>query len=749
MPITSVKYFNPKQISGCSLWLDSADPATTGGGGNVSTWLDKSGNGNTATNQGSAGTITSTAAGLVFNGSGYMYIPGIAGSLVNKPFVIFIVETLNTTSGAIILGDDSSANYGTDNVLHIIYRNTSDLAFGFYGDDLEDTVISGTGNKRLWAFYLPLASNRVTRRNGAVDVTHGNYNRLNYFTTPSIGRSFGGYLYVGTISEIIIYPSDIGLTAIQQTEGYLAQKWGITLATGHPGLTQTFYAKQNSALTLTNTPYYTTFSPKTAGTCALWLDAADSSTITGSSPITAWTDKSGNNNTVSIVSGPTYGTTKQNGKNTLYFNGNSITTTIPTAVGTGDFTLIAVWYQYSAGTNTVLSLGTSASSSQGLGFSGNKYNFYQYGDANESDYSTSTPSWIIQVGTRISSVKKLYINGTAGTTPASTSYDVSVKNVTIGNGDTFSITGQIGEIMIFTGTMDATNRQKIESYLAQKWGLESSLPSDHLDRSFPVGSPVIIQPYTSGIKKLLTYQGPPPSPVGSVSIASLTTTNAIFTWSSASLATGYNFYIINPSGTITLVASNQSYSSGATTITFTSTLTYVSGNWKGSVQSINLYGSSVAVLTGTTTMAVPFPGALNAITTNSITPFIVRDTRRQGSGYYWTFVIFLNDGSCAELRTDYNDANSYVSVPDNGNMASSGDTDEYGNALFYWYEPGHDYDNDYVHYCRDLGFYTITNTSAFIAGTKTASPSVSIQLGNGTYLKNSKYGLSSDNGYYL
>ena len=145
-------------------------------------------------------------------------------------------------------------------------------------------------------------------------------------------------------------------------------------------------------------------------------------------------------------------------------------------------------------------------------------------------------------------------------------------------------------------------------------------------------------------------------------------------------------------------------------------------------------------------MPIPFPGALNAITTNSITPYIVRDTRRQGSGYYWTFVVFLNDGSCAELRTDYNNENSYVSVP--ASVGNSGDSDEYGNALFYWYEPGYSYNDYYRHYCRVLGFYTINN-SAFIAGTKTASPSVSIQLGNGTYKKNSKYGLSSDNGYYL
>jgi hypothetical protein len=252
-PYTSVSYaFTPTQISGCSLWLDGADPAGTGvipaSGASISTWADKSGLGNTATNQGSAGSVTFTAAGLVFNGSGYFYIPGLAGSIVNKAFVIFIVETLNTTSNTVnLFGDDVQSNYGTDNVLHIQYRTTTDLTFAFYSDDLENTTISGTGNRRVWTFWLPTASNRVIRRNGAVDVTHGNYNRLNYFTTPSIGRCFGGGTYYGTMSEIIIYPSDIGITNIQKVEAYLAQKWGLksSLASGHVGLTTDYFNNQD------------------------------------------------------------------------------------------------------------------------------------------------------------------------------------------------------------------------------------------------------------------------------------------------------------------------------------------------------------------------------------------------------------------------------------------------------------------------------------------------------------------------
>jgi len=270
----------------------------------------------------------------------------------------------------------------------------------------------------------------------------------------------------------------------QQVEKYLAWKWKVPskLPTSHPGYKAlpTPFGK---------VPYYTAFSPLSIPTCALWLDAADSTTVTGTTTVTAWSDKSGNGRPVTITSAPSYGTTTQNKLKTLAFNNNQVTTSIASAVGTGDFTLIAVWYQSTGGTNTVLSLGTSGSSSQSLGYSATKYNFYQFGSAQESAYTTSAGSWVIQVGTRISSVKTVYINGVPGTTPSTDSYNQTVTTVTIGKGDGFGITGQIGEILIYTGTMTQTNLQKIESYLAQKWGLTAQLPLTHLNTTQPAGLP--------------------------------------------------------------------------------------------------------------------------------------------------------------------------------------------------------------------------------------------------------------------
>jgi hypothetical protein len=630
MPITSVKYFNPKQISGCSLWLDSADSNATGGGVNVSTWLDKSGNGNTATNQGSAGTITSTAAGLVFNGSGYMYIPGLSGSLVNKPFVIFMVETLNTTNQCTLLGDDSSANYGTDNVLHILYRNTSDLALGFYGDDLEDTVISGTGNKRLWAFYLPLASNRVTRRNGAVDVTHGNYTRLNYFTTPSIGRSFGGNQYIGTISEIIIYPSDIGVTAIQKVEGYLAQKWSITLATGHPGLTQTFYGtKYNYNLTISKTPYYQKFSPTQISGNVLWLDAADSSTMTFSSGsnISQWRDKSSLNNHATGTGSPVLTANSINGYQAIvlssgpYFTGSTSVT--GSTVTVFCVALTSKTLPNVSSDQRLVSLENGVNVDYGR-TDGTIALFNQSSSSSIATWRVSGPvaSSAISQNVSFQAVSKydgtngyLWKNGTSGGSSAS-SGTFAITKYGIGNQANPSgeyWIGSIGEVLIYNVALSDTNRQLIESYLAQKWGLVAFLPaSGHIQNTFPVGSPTGLQSVTTSIVPSLTY------------LYKKMTTFTSFRWT---ITAGTTDSLVQFSEFQVGYNSTQIVFASPTTSTTGSTITWNTANGEGPAQAVdnNINTKGLGIGTSGLVLIVTVASPITAnmyrwATANDVTP---------------------------------------------------------------------------------------------------------------------------------
>jgi hypothetical protein len=505
MPVINKSdFFVPAQMSGCVLWLDGKDPAGTGvapsTGATVSTWNDKSVSAKHAT---SGGTPTYVAGGGVnFNGTSFFYNLAFAQNLSQRSIFIIMQETVrNNTNGVFPLIPDPSSGLDWQSTNGMSIETNNGLRF--YGNV---GYTSDIGNTSLLVKAIYNDNMNIRAGSGFLNGT----NAANVTATGTAGTCSGygvgarwlgstsmTYGLDGVIFEIIFFNRPLIAIERQQVEGYLGQKWGLTasLPAGHPGSTKTYYVSGATSSTvlrrpgLTKTPYYKVFTPTSIGGCALWLDAADSSTVTGTAPITAWTDKSAAGRTVTIVSGPTYGTTTQHGNKTLYFNNKTITSSIASAVGTGDFTLVAVWYQYSAGTNTVLSLGTAASSSQSLGFSGNKYNFYQYGDANESDYSATTPSWVVQIGTRISSVKKIYINGNVGTTPASTSYNASVTTITIGKGDNFAITGEIGEILVYTGTMSDTNRQLLESYLTQKWGLTGSLPAGHAFYTNPGGGP--------------------------------------------------------------------------------------------------------------------------------------------------------------------------------------------------------------------------------------------------------------------
>lgn len=483
MPITNIGLptsFVPTSITGCSLWMDGADPAGTGTppatGSTVTTWVDKS------SNTSSTPTFSGTATynnGVVFSSS------SVSGTFISAP-----ANAIYTSFSVI------SATTPTNGVftLRNPVNNDEIRAFCIIGNTNAFQTANAPGGS--WATILynstpfPLRNTLTTSSNTATSIgltingntTSSNVSGTAYTLSTCSNWSIGWN--TATISEVILYNSVLSMDQRQQVEKYLAWKWKVpsVLPTSHIGY-------KGPPVAFGKVPYYTAFSPLSIPTCALWLDAADSTTVTGTTTVTAWSDKSGNGRPVTITSAPSYGTTTQNKLKTLAFNNNQVTTSIASAVGTGDFTLIAVWYQSTGGTNTVLSLGTSGSSSQSLGYSATKYNFYQFGSVQESAYTTSAGSWVIQIGTRISSVKTVYINGVAGTTPSTDSYNQTVTTVTIGRGDGFGITGQIGEILVYTGTMGQTDQQKIESYLAQKWNLTAQLPLTHLNTTKPAGLP--------------------------------------------------------------------------------------------------------------------------------------------------------------------------------------------------------------------------------------------------------------------
>ena len=770
MPITRQSFFLPTQITGCSLWLDGADQTAEGmtlSGANVTSWKDKSGNGRHLSATSAYPTITS--GGLLFNGA----IPNVLSNAT-------AFTAVNGINSFVVFNSTVAAT--RQRVFMYVYTGQK---IGYVADTNFNTTYSGTIGGDGGVSYLANTTyiyGGNTYANSPFISHSENTVETQYSSTYSVNTSgqtqllVGGQstvYFTGTIKEVILYDAFITSAQRQKVEGYLAQKWSMTasLPAGHPGLTSLLYRVQQPFLA--KIPYFVKFSPTQIPGCRLWLDAADASTVTTSgTTITAVSDKSTNATVLTSPAGFTYPNNTFNGSYPSFYNtsasGGRLGYNSSFSLGSQNTVFIVGQLTSPSAGNQFFDFidGYTSSSRFFLFSSPNFLNNYVYGTNGSSSgqvsgaittaQMTSPFCWSVALDTSTTTSSTLqYVNGTQLVQSPSTQGAAisSYTGIVIGQRFTQSsesVVGHICEFIIYNSVLTTTQRQQVESYLAQKWGLVSSLPTtNHIHNTFPAGSPAAIQPYVTSVKLGATFQGKPPSAVGAVSIASLTTTSAVFTWSSGTLATSYNFYIISPSGTSTLVASNIAYSAGATTVTFSSTLTYAAGNWTGGVQSVNQYGSSTTVLSGTTTMAVPFPYALNPITTASKTNFVFRDTRRQTQtpAYYWTHCIQLSGGSYAELRTDYSNANSYVSVNSSGgDIFSAGETDPYGNTLFYYFENGFS-GNSYKHYVRAVSGL---DTAGFIAGTKTASPSVSIQLGNGTYLTNNKTAaLYSDNGYYL
>jgi hypothetical protein len=225
--------FLPTTLAGCYCWLDGADATTItlSGSNAVSAWNDKSGSNNNWTVQTGAGTVwtDSNNNGLNFFYGGNLTCSTISNAIANVYFSIFIVETVNTGSAPFIMGNNGGGGT-TNGDLHIGYRNTGDFTFAFWANDAEDTVISGSGKRRVWGLRHSSVA-RYIRRNGAIDTTYGNTTHLSKWDYPVIGCVFnGGNPYSGTIHEIIIYVGDLTTPQVEEVEYYLCKKWNVTFA---------------------------------------------------------------------------------------------------------------------------------------------------------------------------------------------------------------------------------------------------------------------------------------------------------------------------------------------------------------------------------------------------------------------------------------------------------------------------------------------------------------------------------------
>ena len=251
------------------------------------------------------------------------------------------------------------------------------------------------------------------------------------------------------------------------------------------------------------------WTPARLSNLSLWLDAADASTITlNGSTVSQWNDKSGNGRNISQAVAsqqPTWNATGLNSKPTLVFDGSDdiLLNQNAGSVGVTNITLVAVMrYVSAAGQDLPMGVGrtsefkamrslfrTSGGTTQGFATWAS--------DVPVSSLSTDTGGThhIFEAVMENSSSVYLYRDGVIDTGAPRALSGLPALPVTLDGFSIGSLQGnsvgnyysniEVSEALVLYTDVSNADRQKLEGYLAWKWGLEANLPADHPYKNTP------------------------------------------------------------------------------------------------------------------------------------------------------------------------------------------------------------------------------------------------------------------------
>ena len=434
---------------------------------------------------------TVTIAGITLGSA-----TGYNGTGVVQSFVTNTSITINITStGTPTSFSGATARNGTSNVNYYSEGNAGGGPYFFFATGQGFNTYSGStfvaSMTQSGATTYTLGMNGNVSAQTAATATMANRQAV-------IGAGSGNAYGLG---EVLFYDGALSTQERRRVEGYLTWKWGAQ-RTAYPGAstniptTHPFYRFP--------TPTVTPFNPILQTNLLMWYDGADTSSLTLSgSTITAWNDKSGNGNHLTVAVGPTRTATSSNPAgwdvsfdgSTQYIRSNALAVTNGTNTMTA---FIVVKNAISATLGRIIAGITSGPETTENGA-------FRFANAGTNLIAITKGSLInTQDGTNYTISSDVYHVITITWNGAANSpvfVDGSLNNTYSANSNTtFSFTrfglgaslgtspsftpatfwtGSLNEVVIYRSALSSAQRRQMEGHLAWKWGLQTSLPTTH------------------------------------------------------------------------------------------------------------------------------------------------------------------------------------------------------------------------------------------------------------------------------
>jgi len=448
-------------------------------------------NDNVATTSGLTTGNTVTIAGITLGAA-----TGYNGTGVVQSFVTNTSITINITStGTPTSFSGATARNGTSNVNYYSEGNAGGGPYFFFATGQGFNTYSGStfiaSMTQSGATTYTLGMNGNVSAQTAATATMANRQVV-------IGAGSGSAYGLG---EVLFYDGALSTQERQRVEGYLTWKWGAQ-RTAYPGAstniptTHPFYRFP--------TPTLTPFNPILQTNLLMWYDGADTSSLTLSgSTITAWNDKSGNGNHLTVAVGPTRTATSSNPAgwdvsfdgSTQYIRSNALAVTNGTNTMTA---FIVVKNAISATLGRIIAGITSGPETTENGafrFANAGTNSIAItkgsltGTQDGTNYTISSDVYhVITITWNGAANSPVFVDGSLNNTYSANSnttfsFTRFGLGASLGTSPSFTPatfwTGSLNEVVIYRSALSSTQCRQMEGHLAWKWGLNASLPTTH------------------------------------------------------------------------------------------------------------------------------------------------------------------------------------------------------------------------------------------------------------------------------